>query len=92
MCKVSKGEFSKLRITRAYIKLLCIPEGDVKMVSLAHVGSYEIRMLEFLQDGPADTPLFSMELYDHDAQSSVESCVCHDIEEGVAAFDDFISR
>jgi len=92
MCKVSKGEFSKLRITRAYIKLLCIPEGDAKMVSLARVGSYEIRMLEFQQDGPADAPLFSMELYDHDVQSTVESCVCRDIEEGVAAFDDFISR
>ena len=92
MCKVSKGEFSKLRITRAYIKLLCIPEGDMKMVSLARIGSYEIRMREALRDVSALTPLFSVELFDHDAQSPVESCVCHDIEEGVAALEDFISR
>ena len=36
--------------------------------------------------------VFLIELFDHDAQSSVDSCVCDDIEEGVAAFEDFISR
>jgi hypothetical protein len=59
------------------------------MVSLAQIGNYEIRMLEASK---ADGPLFLIELFDHDAQSSVDSCVCDDIEEGVAAFEDFISR
>jgi hypothetical protein len=59
------------------------------MVSLAQIGNYEIRMLEASK---ADGPLFLIELFDHDAQSSVGSCVCDDIEEGVAAFEDFISR
>jgi hypothetical protein len=36
--------------------------------------------------------LFWMELFDHDAQSSVDSCACHDIEEAVVRFDDFIAR
>ena len=45
VCKASEIEFSKLRITRAYIKLLCIPEGAAKMVSLARLGNYEVRML-----------------------------------------------
>jgi hypothetical protein len=62
------------------------------MVSLARIGSYEIRMLEFLQEGLADAPLFSIELFDHDAQSTVESCDCHNIEEGAVALDIFISR
>jgi hypothetical protein len=92
VCKISDQEFSKLRITRAYIKLLCIPEGDAKMVSLARIGSYEVRMLECSQSSAVTAPLFSLDLFDHDAQSNVDSCVCYYIEEGVAAFQDFISR
>jgi hypothetical protein len=92
VCKMSDQEFSKLRITRAYIKLLCIPEGGAKMVSLARIGSYEVRMFESSQSRSDTASLFSIELFDHDAQSSVDSCVCYDIEEAVAAFQDFISR
>ena len=92
MCKISDIEFSKLRIARAYIKLLCLPEGAAKTVSLARIGNYEVRMLEASKADTADGPLFLIELFDHDAQSSVDSCVCDDIEEGVAVFEDFISR
>ena len=92
VCKTPDNTFNKLRITRAYIKLLCIPEGDAKMVSLVQIGNYEIRMLEASKADTADGPLFLIELFDHDAQSSVDSCICDDIEEGVAAFEDFISR
>lgn len=92
MCKISDNRFNQLRITRAYIKLLCIPEGDARMVVLARIGSYEICMFECPETGSAATPLFVLELFDHDAHFSVDSCVCHNIEEGVAAFEDFISR
>lgn len=92
MCKISDNTFTKLRITRAYIKLLCIPEGGARMVSLAQIGNYEIRMLEVSKADTSDGPLFLMELFDHDAQSSVDSRICDDVEEGVAAFGDFISR
>ena len=92
MCKITDNTFSKLRITRAYIKLLCIPEGDARVVSLAQIGNYEIRMLEVSKSDTADRPLFLIELFDHDAQSSVGSRICDDVEEGVAAFEDFISR
>jgi hypothetical protein len=51
VCKASEIEFSKLRITRAYIKLLCIPEDAAKIVSLARLGNYEVRMLESSQNG-----------------------------------------
>jgi hypothetical protein len=77
---------------RAHIKLLCIPEGGARMVSLARIGSYEIRMLEASQGCSEDAPLFLTELFDHDALSPVANCACHDIEECVAAFDDLISR
>ena len=91
MCTASEIEFSKLRISRAYIKLLCIPEGVEKIVSLARIGNYEIRMLECFQID-TDAALFSIELFDHDAQSRVAVCSCFGIEEGAAAYRDFISR
>ena len=89
---MSDDAFIKLRITRAYIRLLCIPEGEAKIVSLAQVSNFEIRMLEASKVDANDGPLFLLELFDHDAQSAVEDCVCGDIEEGVAAFKDFVSR
>jgi hypothetical protein len=89
---ISDRNFSKLRITRAYIHLLCLPEGDVGMVSLAWIGNYEIRMLDVPQTSAADEPLFLVELFDHDAQSLVDSRVCHEIEQGAAAFEAFVSR
>ena len=48
-------------------------------------------MLEASKADTANGPLFLIELFDHDAQSSVDSRICDDIE-GVAAFEDFISR
>ena len=92
MCKIPDNTFSKLRITRAYIKLLCIPEGETKMVSLVQIGNYEIRMLEVAKADSADGPLFLIQLFDYDAQSLVDSRVCGNIEEGVVAFEDFVSR
>ena len=92
VCTASEIEFGKLRIIRAYIKLLCIPEGTAKIVSLARLGNYEVRMLESSQNGSDAAPLFSIELFDHDAQSPVDNCSCYGIDEGAAAFRDFISR
>jgi hypothetical protein len=92
VCKIPDN-FTELRITRAYIKLLCIPENQPdRMVSLGHFGNCEIRMVEASQTGATDVPLFLMELFDHDAQMSVDSCGCHSIKEAAAAFEDFISR
>jgi hypothetical protein len=92
VCNRSDKEFRKLRLTRAYIKLLCLPESDGRFVSLVRIGSYEVRMLDVSQTGSADKPLFSLELFDHDAQTAVDNRVCYDIEEGVATFEQFISR
>jgi hypothetical protein len=92
VCAISDRNFSKLRITRAYINLLCLPHGDVGMISLAWIGNYEIRMLDVPQTGAADQPLFLIELVDHDAQSQLDSRVCHEIEQGAAAFEAFVSR
>jgi hypothetical protein len=92
VCEATDIEFSKLRISRAYIKLLCIPEGAEKIVSLARIGNYEVRMLECPQSNSDATLLFSIELFDHDAQSPVDVCSCCGIDEGAAAYREFISR
>jgi hypothetical protein len=49
-------------------------------------------MFEAMKADTADGPLFLIELFDHDAQSALDSCVCDNIEEGVVAFEDFVSR
>jgi hypothetical protein len=92
MCRISDNNFRKLRISRAYVNLLCLPEGDARMISLAWIGNYEIRMLDASPAGSDDAPLFLMELFDHDTRSRVESRVCYDIEDGTVAFEDFVSQ
>jgi hypothetical protein len=73
------------------MKLLCIPESEPKLVSLMQIGDHEIRMLEASTADPSDGPLFLIELFDHEAQSAIGSCVCNDVEEGIAALEHFIS-
>jgi hypothetical protein len=94
VCKLSGETFSELRIARAYIKLLCIPEGksDARMVSLAWIGDYEVRMFEGWQISSADAPLFWMELFDHHAQATVDGYSCHEIKDAVTVFQNFISQ
>ena len=60
------------------------------MVSLAWIGDYEVRMFEGSQASSADTPLFWMELFDHNARTSVDSCSDHEIEDAGGLFQDFI--
>jgi hypothetical protein len=50
----------------------------------SHAGSLARKLCRFL--------LFLMELFDQDALSPVANCICYDIEDGVAAFEDVISR
>jgi hypothetical protein len=88
----SDNNFTKLRISRAYFDLMCLPEGDARMISLAWIGNYEIRMLDAPRTRSGVEPLFLMELFDHDAQSSVDSRICCDMEEGAAIFEAYVSH
>jgi hypothetical protein len=90
---VSDKMLSQLRIARAYVKLLCIPEGSSETsVSLACIENYEIRIFEGSQLASDDMPLFWLELFDHGAKMSVDSFSCYEIEDAVVVFDDFISQ
>ncbi len=92
MCNRPDKELRRLRIARAYIKLLCLPEGEERFIALVCIGIYEVRMLDVYETNLDDKPLFCLQLFDREAQKVVENCICHDIEEGVAAFEKFISR
>jgi hypothetical protein len=41
--------------------------------------------------GAADGPLFLIELFDDDAQSSIDRRACYDIEEGAVMFEAFFA-
>jgi hypothetical protein len=90
----SRNKFLELRITQAHIRLLCLPDNPrgARMVSLERIGTYEIRMFEIAQSDAADAPLFGMELFDHDRQSSVDSCSRYQIEAAVTVFEGFVSQ
>ncbi len=92
MSAIAEDNLVKLRISRAYIKLVCLPEGDVRMISLAWIGNCEIRMRDAQPTGISKEPLFVLELFDHDAQLPLDSHVCYEIAEGAAAFEAFVSR
>jgi hypothetical protein len=84
---------SELRITQAYIKLLGLPRNaqGARMLSLERIGNHEVLMFDVSPDSASDAPLFWLELFDHEAKSSVDSCSCYEIAPAVTVFDDFIS-
>jgi hypothetical protein len=79
----------RLRTTQAFIALSRIPEGGVasKAISIARIGTYEIRMFSGLPIWPDGIPLIWIELFDHSARRSVDSCGCHEIDDAMAGFD-----
>jgi hypothetical protein len=94
VCKADRKKFSELRISQAYISLLCIAEGSdsERMISLARFGHYEVRMFDVAQADSTNPPLFWLELFDHEAHSAVDSCSCYTIEEASTVFDQLVSQ
>lgn len=90
----SEKTFNELRLTRAYIKLLCLPQTSAgpRIVSVVRIGSNEIRIFNGSQSEVDGAPEFWMELFDHVAQQSIDSCGCLEIEDALPVFDDFLRR
>ena len=86
-------KLTELRIAQAYLNLLCIPEGSSNAsVSLAWIGSCEIRIFEGPQANTNGMPLFWLELFDHRAKTSVDTFSCNEIEDAAVVFEDFIAQ
>ena len=90
---IQQVKLTELRIAQAYLNLLCIPEGSSNAsVSLAWIGSCEIRIFEGPQANTNGMPLFWLELFDHRAKTSVDTFSCNEIEAAAVVFKDFIAQ
>ena len=84
---------TELRIARAYVSLCSIPEDSSKgSVSLASIGSHEIRMLADPAVNLDNAPLFWLELFDHSTKTSVDSFYCHRLKDAVPVVCDFFAQ
>ena len=94
MCTKFSRTSGKLRTTQAFIALSNIPEGDVasKTISIVRVGTYEIRMFSGQLSWPGGVPQIWIELFDHGARLSLDSCGCHEIDDAVAGFDALVAQ
>ena len=94
MCTKSSRTSGRLRITQAFIALSGISEGGSapRTISIVKIGRYEIRMFSGSPRWPGGTRRSWIELFDHDAQLSVDSCGCREIEEALAGFDELVSQ
>ena len=92
-CNSFERTLTELKIARAYGRLSSIPgNGPEASVSLASIGSYEIRMFRDPKADVDGAPLFWLELIDFSIKTSVDSCCCHGVKDAVVIFDDFISQ
>ena len=87
MRRALEYNLATLRISRAFISLLCRPNDDAKGISLAWIGDYEIRMQAAAPTNDAEPPLFIFGMFDHDAQRFIDSRACYSLSEGAVAFE-----
>ena len=87
MRRALEYNLATLRISRAFISLLCRPNDDAKGISLAWIGDYEIRMQAAAPTNDAEPPLFIIGMFDHDAQRFIDSRACYSLSEGAVAFE-----
>ena len=91
MCRTFDETLGRLHVTQAYIELLIVPE-RTRMVPVARTGGYEIRMLRLPRNGSNSEPAVWMELFDLGTQLSVDSIRCSEVEDALAAFQEFVTR
>jgi len=92
-CNTSERTLTELRIARAYVRLCSIPEDSPEAsVSLASIGSHEIRMLRSPEVDLDGVPLFWLELFDHSAKMSVDSFCCHRLKDALPVVCNFLAQ
>ena len=87
MRRALEYNLATLRISRAFISLLCRPNDDAKGISLAWIGDYEIRMRAATPTNAVEQPLFTIGMFDHDAQCFIDSRTCYSLSDGAVAFE-----
>jgi hypothetical protein len=82
------------RIAGAYVQLAlaCAAQDGVRSVTFARCGRLELRLVEPAPPASADDPLFWLELYDNDAEVTIDSCGCDDIQDAASAAEQLIGQ
>jgi hypothetical protein len=71
------------RLYKSYISLKLAPESESGSwtIPIARFGAFEVRLVEFEHSDQLDSLDLWIELYRHDTQSSIDSCLCRDLDE-----------
>ena len=71
------------RLYESYIslKLTPISESGSRTIPIARFGAFEVRLVEFADSDQGDSLDLWIELYRYDTQSSIDSCLCRDLDE-----------
>jgi hypothetical protein len=71
------------RLYKSYVGLGLTPrnESGSRTISVAHFGTFEVRLIEFVDCNRQGSSDLWIELYRHDTQSSLDSCLCRDLDE-----------
>ena len=91
--EMSDKMLGKLQNASACVRFLRLPEGSFETsVSLAWIGSCEVRIFEGPRVTSDGMPVFWLELFDHSAKMSVDSFSCREIEDAVVILEDFFAQ
>jgi hypothetical protein len=97
MTPVSIGHANRLPIDRLYKSYVCLGlapqnESGSRTMPVAHIGAFEVRLIEFADGNRRGSLDLWIELYRHDTQSSIDSCLCRDLDEVETVGECFISQ
>jgi hypothetical protein len=90
----SNENLNALRVTQAYVWLLATSRDGSRtgMVSLARIQSFEIRMFAgSLVEPDGEAPIW-MELFDCREKITVDSCICHEVEDALTVLEEFTGQ
>jgi hypothetical protein len=91
MHEASDKKLIELRIARAYMDILLMPDisPGLQRIPLARIGSHEIRLFLHTQSDSVDATLFWIELFDHVTGASIDSCACRELPYAADVFEEF---
>jgi len=97
MTAVSIGYENSLhmdRLYKSYVSLGLTPQNEsgLRTIPVAHFGPFEVRLIEFADGNQQDSLDLWIELYRHDTQSSIDSCLCRDLDEAKNLGEHFLSQ
>lgn len=95
MRRTVRSKYLEQRLVRAYVLLLLVPEDEdgLRTVSLGRYGHYDVRLVEIADDNPVTAAKsLWVELYAHDCQAVLDSCIPDDLEDAAIATEELISQ